>query len=128
MSPSRAVMTAKAAPDVLGPYSLGIKTESLIFLSGTIGIDPDSGNLVSGGVAVQARQALNNMQNILEENGASMNSVVKTTVFLTDIDDYTQVNAVYAEYFENEPPARSAVEVVALPGGAAVEIEAIALA
>lgn len=127
MPTSRQVMTAQAAPAVLGPYSLGIKTEGLIFLSGTIGIDPASGELVPGGVAAQAKQALTNMENILQENGSAMSSVVKTTVFLTDIADYAQVNSVYAEYFAEAPPARSAVEVVALPGGAAVEIEAIAL-
>jgi 2-iminobutanoate/2-iminopropanoate deaminase len=128
MAGKREVIRAEAGPKVLGPYSLGIQTEGFIFLSGTIGIDPASGSLVAGGVAAEARQALQNMKNLLEENGSDLASVVKTTVFLTNIEDYAEVNAVYAEYFSQDPPARSAVEVVALPGGAAVEMEAIALA
>lgn len=126
MSSKREVVKPSGAPNPLGPYSLAIKNNDLVFLSGTIGVDPATGSLVKGGVAAEARQALTNMQNILKAAGSGMGAVVKTTVFLTDIEDYAQVNEVYAEFFDHEPPARSAVQVVALPGGAAVEIEAIA--
>ncbi len=127
MTGKREVVTASGAPTALGPYSLAIKAEELVFLSGTIGVDPDTSSLVEGGVAAEARQALTNMQHILEAAGTELTKVVKTTVFLTDIDDYGQVNEVYAQFFDREPPARSAVQVAALPGGALVEIEAIAI-
>ena len=126
MAKKREVIRSDKAPSVLGPYSLGIQTQELIFLSGTIGVDPESGSLVAGGVGAEARQALTNMTNVLAAAGSNMAKVVKTTVFLTDIEDYGEVNQVYAEFFSEEPPARSAVQVGALPGGALVEIEAIA--
>ncbi len=118
---------ADKAPPVLGPYSLGVQVGSLVFTAGQVGLDPETGRLVPGGVEVQARQAIANLAAILEAAGSSLSSVVKTTVFLEDIADYTAVNAVYAEYFGPDFPARSAVQVAALPGGAAVEIEAIGL-
>ena len=87
MSEKRVVVKPSGAPAVLGPYSLAIKTEQLVFLSGTIGVNPDTGSLVEGGVAAEARQALTNMQNILKAAGSGMGAVLKTTVFLTDIED-----------------------------------------
>jgi 2-iminobutanoate/2-iminopropanoate deaminase len=127
MGSTKRVVTTNQAPKALGPYSLAIRTDNLVFMSGTIGVDPASGDLVSGGVGSETRQALTNMQNILAGAGSDLSAVVKTTVFLTDIKDYSEVNAIYAEFFAEDPPARSAVQVVALPGGAQVEIEAIAL-
>ena len=126
MASRREVIQSAKGPSAIGPYSLGIRTQDLIFLSGAIGVDPESGALVAGGVGAEARQALTNMSNILAAADSDMAQVVKTTVFLTDIEDYGEVNEVYAEFFPEEPPARSAVQVAALPAGALVEIEAIA--
>lgn len=115
------------APAAIGPYSVAIKAGSHIFASGQIGLNPITGNMVEGGVEAEAKQALNNLKNILEAAGSSMEKVVKTTVFLVDMNDFAKMNAVYAGYFSETPPARSAVQVGALPKNALVEIEAIAL-
>ncbi len=111
----------------IGPYSLGIKAGQFVFCSGQLGLDPATGNMVEGGVEAETRQALNNLATVLEAAGSSLGRVVKTTVFLRDINDFARMNAVYAEFFTSEPPARSAFQVAALPRGGAVEIEAIAL-
>lgn len=124
---NRDVLIASGAPEPIGPYSVGIRWGGLIFTSGSIGTDPESGDLVSGGVEAETRQALQNLSQVLQSGGSSLSRVVKTTVFLADLDDYASMNAVYAEFFHQEPPARSAVEVARLPKGAAVEIEAIAV-
>ena len=97
----------------------------MAFISGQLGFDPKTGVLVEGGVEAQARQALKNMQAILESAGTSLDNVVKTTVFLMDMADFAKVNAIYAEFFTVNPPARSAVQVAGLPKGGLVEIEAI---
>lgn len=110
----------------VAPYSPGIRLEQLVFTSGQIGLDPAAGKLVEGGVAAQARQALENLKAVLEAGGADLSTVLKTTVFLNDINDYGVVNEVYAQFFTQDPPARSAVQVAALPVGALVEVEAIA--
>ena len=110
----------------LAPYSPGIRYGDLIFTAGQIGLDPESQILVSGGVAVEAKQAMENLRSILEAAGASFDTLLKVTIFLVNIADYAEVNEVYGKYFADAPPARSAVQVVALPAGAAVEIEAIA--
>jgi 2-iminobutanoate/2-iminopropanoate deaminase len=123
----RDVLIADDAPAAIGPYSLGIKTGDMVFISGTLGIEPNSGEMVSGGIAAETRQVLTNMARILEAGGSSLQNVVKTTVFMQDLADFSEMNAVYAEFFSNEPPARSTVQVAALPKGAAVEIEAIAV-
>jgi len=115
------------APVAIGPYSVAIKAGSYVFISGQLGLDPVTGNMVEGGVEAEARRALDNMQNILKAAGSSMERVVKTTVFLVDMNDFAKMNAVYAGYFSETPPARSAVQVSALPKKAMVEIEAIAL-
>jgi 2-iminobutanoate/2-iminopropanoate deaminase len=99
----------------------------LNFASGTIGAEPESGNQVSSGINAATRQALQNLSQVVQSGGSSLRRVVKTTVFLADLDDYASMNTVYAEFFDQEPPARSAVEVARLPKGAAVEIEAIAV-
>ena len=115
------------APKALGPYSAGIKTGCFVFLSGQLGLDPKSGDLVAGGVEEQTRQSLKNLQSILTTNGLNMSHVVKTTVFLKDMGEFAKMNAVYAEFFKEDPPARSTVQAAALPKSGLVEIEAIAL-
>jgi 2-iminobutanoate/2-iminopropanoate deaminase len=110
----------------LAPYSPGIRSGRLVFTAGQVGLVPGTRDLVAGGVAAQARQALENLKTILEAGGGGLETVLKTTVFLADMNDYAAVNDVYAEFFSEDPPARSAVQVAALPIGALVEIEAIA--
>lgn len=119
------VTTDKAALPV-GPYSQAIKVGDLVFVAGEKGIDPRTGSVVEGGIAAETRQTLENIKAILEAAGATMDSVVRTVVYLTDISTFAEMNAVYAEYFTVAPPGRSCVQVVALPAGANVEIEATA--
>ena len=114
-------------PIAIGPYSLGVIANGFVFASGQLGLDPVTGNMVEGGVEAETRQALLNAKAILEAAGSGLDKVVKTTVFLQDIADFARMNAVYAEFFPSEPPARSAFQVAALPKGAAVEIETLAL-
>ncbi|NIS80420.1 MAG: hypothetical protein GTO14_09500 [Anaerolineales bacterium] len=123
----REVIIADKAPKAIGPYSLGILTQGLIFTSGTIGVDPGTGDFVPGGIEAETRQALENIANILAGGGSSLKSVVKTTVFMRDLSDFSKMNAVYAEYFGDDPPARSTIQVARLPKDAAIEIEAIAV-
>jgi 2-iminobutanoate/2-iminopropanoate deaminase len=115
------------APAAIGPYSQGIKTGSLLFVSGQLPIDPATGNLVAGDAAAQSEQSLRNLQAVVEQGGGELKDVVKTTVFLADIADFTAMNEVYRRYFSSECPARSAFQAAALPKGALVEIEAIAV-
>ncbi|HZD58747.1 MAG TPA: RidA family protein [Anaerolineales bacterium] len=125
--PEKQVIRTDKAPQAIGPYSLGVRVGELMFSAGQIGIDPQSGEVVSGGIEAETRQALLNLQAVLEAAGASLGNVVKTTVFLRDINEFGRMNGVYAEFFTEKPPARSAVQVAALPRGVAVEIEAVAL-
>ena len=120
------VIKCSNAPAAVGPYSAGIKSGDLIFLSGQLGLDPANNDFVEGGIEEQTKQALLNLQNVLEEVGADLSNVVKTIVFLNDINDFGKMNAVYAEFFKMNPPARSTVQVSALPKSGLVEIEAIA--
>ena len=122
----RKVIYTELAPKAVGPYSQGIKTDSMLFTSGQIAIDPHSGNLVEGGIEDQTMQAMENLRAVLQAGGSDFHRVVKVTVFLADINDFARFNAVYAQYFPNDPPARSAFQVAALPLGARVEIEMIA--
>lgn len=115
------------APQAIGPYSQAVRTESMVYTAGQIGLDPATMEIVSGGVEVETRQVLNNLKQVLEAANSGLNYVIKTTVFLRDMADFPKMNAVYAEFFPENPPARSTVAVVALPKGVAVEIEAIAL-
>jgi 2-iminobutanoate/2-iminopropanoate deaminase len=124
---SKQVVTAERAPKPIGPYSAAIACRGFVFVSGQLGIDPASGNLLEG-VEAQARQALRNLSAVLEAAGTDLSSVVKTTVFLKDIADFALVNGIYAEFFTQDFPARSAIQVAALPKGGLVEIEAIAAA
>jgi 2-iminobutanoate/2-iminopropanoate deaminase len=121
------VIKTKEAPEAIGPYSVGISAGGFVFTAGQIGIEPSTGEVVSGGVEAETRQALANLSKVLQSGGSSIDQVVKTTVFLRDIQDFTKMNEVYAEFFKENHPARSAVQVAALPKGVAVEIEAIAL-
>ena len=120
------VISTSKAPAAIGPYSQAIQVGNLVFASGQIPIDPATGNFVAGGVREQARQLLTNVKAILDEAGLTLDNVVKTTVFLADMNDFADVNAVYAEFFAEPYPARSAVAVKTLPKGALVEIEVIA--
>ncbi len=121
------IITAKDAPKAIGPYSAGVQTENLIFSAGQLGFDPLTGEFVSDEVVEQTRQALKNLKAILEAGGSALENVVKTTVFLRDMNDFAAMNAVYAEFFTENFPARSAVQVARLPKDAAVEIEAVAV-
>ena len=121
------IVQTDKAPKAIGPYSQAIRIEGLVFSAGQIGLDPSTGELVPGGVEAQTRQVLTNLKNVLAAAGSDLNFVVKTTVFLKDMNDFPKMNAVYAEFFPENPPARSTVAVSALPKGALVEIEAVAL-
>ena len=125
--PDKEVIATKDAPAAIGPYSQAIRVQDFVFTAGQIAIDPATGKLVAGDVKTQTRQVLQNLAAVLKAAGSSISQVVKTTVFLEDIQTYPEVNAVYGEFFTESPPARSAVQVTALPLGALVEIEAIAI-
>ena len=119
---------ASKAPAAIGPYSQAIRVGNLVFASGQIPIDPATGVFVPGGIKEQTRQSLTNVKTILEAAGLTMANVVKTTVFMADMNDFAEMNSVYAEFFTEPYPARSAVAVKALPKGALVEIEVVAAA
>jgi len=120
------VIATSNAPAAIGPYSQAIETNGFVFVSGQIPIVPQTGNLVDGGIEQQTEQVLKNIAAILETAGLSLANVVKTTVLLKSINDFAAMNAIYAKFFTNEAPARAAYEVVNLPKGALIEIEAIA--
>ena len=120
------IVFTEQAPKVVGPYSQGVKANGFVFTAGQIGINPKTGKMVEGPIEEEVRQILKNLKAVLEAAGSSLDKVVKTTVFLRDMDDYTQVNAVYGEFFTSFP-ARSAVQVARLPLNVRVEIEAVAL-
>ena len=121
----KAISTQKA-PAAIGPYSQAIQVGTLVYTSGQIPIDPATGSFVEGGIKEQTRQSLANVKAILEEAGLTMGNVVKTTVFVADMNDFADMNAVYAEFFAEPYPTRSAVAVKTLPKGALVEIEVVA--
>ena len=123
----REVVTCSDAPKAIGPYSVAIATDNLVFVSGQLGIDPATGTIVEGGIQAQTRTALTNLKSILTSAGSSLEQVVKTTVFMTDMAQFAEMNAIYAEFFTSDFPARSAIQVAALPKGGIVEIEAIAV-
>jgi 2-iminobutanoate/2-iminopropanoate deaminase len=124
---TRDIIATDRAPGAVGPYSQGIRTDLLIFTAGQIPVDPSTGQLVDGPIEDQTRRVLDNVRAVLEAGGSGLDRVVKMTVFMTDLGDFKRMNAVYAEYFPDAPPARSAFQVGALPLGAAIEMEAIAL-
>ena len=120
-------IATKKAPAAIGPYSQGIRAGNTIYVSGQIPIDPATGEFAGADIETQTRQSLTNIRNILEEAGASMKDVVKTTVLLNDIGDFAAMNKVYAEFFSEPYPARAAFQAAAIPKGALVEIEAVAV-
>ena len=122
---NRKVVSTDKAPQAIGPYSQGIESGCFLFLSGQLGLIPATGEFVKGGIEEQTHQALSNSKSIIESCGRVMSDVVKTTVFLKNMEDFPKMNAVYATFFEKDPPARSTVEVAALPKHGLVEIEAI---
>lgn len=123
----KTIIKTELAPAALGPYSVAVAGGPFVFTAGQLGIDPKTGNLVEGGIEAETRQALQNLSAVLEAANSCLDNVVKTTVFLRDINDFAKMNAVYGEFFAENPPARSAVQVAALPKNGAVEIEVIGL-
>ncbi len=124
--PKQVIHTDKA-PKAIGPYSQAIRTDSMIYTAGQIALDPATMELVAGGIEEQTHQVFANLRNVLEAAGSSLQHVVKTTVFLKDMNDFAKMNAIYAEYFGENRPARSTVAVAGLPKGGMVEIEVVAL-
>jgi len=116
------------APQAIGPYSQALKANGLVFVSGQIPIDPRTGQFVAGGIAEQTEQVLKNLAALLEASGSSLAQVLKTTVFLADMEEFAAMNEIYGRFFTEEPPARATVQAARLPRDARVEIEAIALA
>ena len=119
-------LTTEKAPAAIGPYSQGIKANGMVFVYGQLPVDPATGELLTE-IAAATRQSLTNLAAVLAAGGCTMDQVVKTTVFLSDLKNFTAMNEVYSEFFKTNPPARSTVQVAALPKGAVVEIEAIAV-
>lgn len=125
MSHHRRTVTAVGAPAAIGPYSHAIVAGGLLFCSGQVPLDPDSGELVGGSIADQARRCLTSLQAVCAAAGAELGDAVRCTVLLTSMDDFAEVNEAYGEFFPGDPPARVAYAVAALPKGAAVEIDAV---
>ena len=121
------VIATKHAPTAIGPYSQAVRAGQFVFCSGQIPLDPASGELVSGGVANQTRRVLQNLKAVLEEAGASLGTVVKTTVYVKDMGDFAEMNGAYAEFFKDSPPARATVQAARLPKDVSVEIDAVAI-
>lgn len=124
----REVISTSGAPQAIGPYSQAVKAGNLVFVSGQIPIDPETGEVVGGGIEEQTARVLQNLQAILEAAGASLKDVVRTTVFLADLADFGKMNEVYGRFFPENPPARTTVQAAGLPRGVRVEIDAIAVA
>jgi 2-iminobutanoate/2-iminopropanoate deaminase len=122
------IISTSDAPAAIGPYSQGVRLGSTIYLSGQIPLDPKSGQIVAGGIDVQTKRVMENIGAVLRAEGLTFENVAKTTIFLADLGDFQTVNEIYGSYFKQAPPARSTVQVAALPKGARVEIEVIALA
>jgi len=120
------IISTNEAPAAIGPYSQAVRSGNFLFCSGQIPLDPKSGEIVSGDIAAQTRRVLDNVAALLRAEGLTFDNVVKTTIFLTDLEDFQTVNEVYGSYFKQDPPARSTVQVSALPKGAKIEIDAIA--
>jgi 2-iminobutanoate/2-iminopropanoate deaminase len=122
------IISTSEAPAAIGPYSQAVRSGRFLFCSGQIPLDPKSGQIISGDIAAQTRRVLDNIAAVLRSDGLTLDNVIKTTVFLTDLGDFQTVNEIYGSYFKQDPPARSTVQVAALPKGAKVEIEVIAAA
>lgn len=124
----RRIIFTQDAPKAIGPYSQAVRTGEFVFCAGQIPLDPVTMKLVEGDISIQTRRVLTNLSNVLQAAGSSLSRVVKTTVFLADLQDFQAMNAVYAEFFSEQPPARSTIQAGRLPAGALLEIEAIAIA
>lgn len=122
----KTIISTPKAPAAIGPYSQAVLVNGMLFTSGVIPIDPETDTLVEGDVTVQARQAIGNLKNLIEASGSSMDKVVKTTVFIKDMNDFGKINDIYKDFFTSDFPARSCVEVARLPKDVLIEIEAIA--
>lgn len=121
------VISTKKAPGVIGPYSQGMKSGNMIFTSGQLGLNPETGELENSDIRKEAKQSLENLKAVIEAAGGSLNDVIKTTVFIKDMNQFGDINEVYGEYFSDNKPARSCVEVARLPKDGNIEIEAVAL-
>ena len=126
-STSKQIISTEKAPKAIGPYSQAVRIEGMVYTAGQIALDPASMELVGEGVEAQTLQVLTNLKHILEAAGTDMDHVIKTTVFLESMDDFSAMNTIYAEFFADNPPARSTIAVKGLPKGARVEIEVVAL-
>ena len=123
----KTIISTPKAPAAIGPYSQAVLVNGMLFTSGVIPIDPETNTLVEGDVTVQARQAIGNLKNLIEASGSSMDKVVKTTVFIKDMNDFGKINDIYKDFFTSDFPARSCVEVARLPKDVLIEIEALSL-
>jgi 2-iminobutanoate/2-iminopropanoate deaminase len=123
---SKEIVRTEKAPGAIGPYSQAVKYGNLVFTSGSIGIDPVTGAFPEGGLQAQAKQCLENLKVILEASGSRLENVLKTTVFIKDMNDFSKINEIYGQYFTEKQPGRSCVEVARLPKDALIEIEAVA--
>ena len=121
------IVSTSKAPKAIGPYSQAIVTEDMVFTAGQVGLIPETMEMAEGGIEAQTRQVLTNLKHVLESANSGLNLVIKTTVFLQSMDDFAAMNGIYAEFFPENPPARSTVAVAALPKGALVEIECVAM-
>jgi 2-iminobutanoate/2-iminopropanoate deaminase len=127
MTQQRTIIATEKAPGAVGPYNQAVRVGDLVFTAGQIPLDPETGTMVSAAIEDQTRQVLKNLAAVLEAAGSGLENIVKVTVFMTDLGQFGQMNAVYAEFFPEAPPARSAVEVSRLPLGAMIEMEAVAV-
>ena len=127
MNEKRTIINTETAPAAIGPYSQAVKTDTMVFVSGQLAFDPATGNLITDDIKAEARQAMNNLKTILEASDSSLEKVVKTTLFIKNMDDFPLINEVYGEFFTKDFPARACVEVARLPRDAHFEIEAVAL-
>ena len=126
-SEGRMIIYTDKAPEAIGPYSQAVRVGNMVFTAGQLGLDPATMDIVSGGIEAETRQVLTNLKEILKSANSGMSNVIKTVVFLRDMADFPKMNNIYAQFFTENPPARSTVEVAGLPKNVAVEIEAIAL-
>ncbi len=124
---SKEIISTSNAPAAVGPYSQAVRLGNLVYTAGQIALVPDTGQLVSDDTEAQTRQVMENLKNVLAAAGSSLDNILKTTIFVTDLGDFVLINSIYGSFFEVDPPARSTVQVAALPLGAKVEVEAVAV-
>ena len=127
MNANQTIVSTESAPSAIGPYSQAVKTDTMVFVSGQLAFDPATGNLITDDIKAEARQAMNNLKTILEASDSGLEKVVKTTLFIKNMDDFPLINEVYGEFFTKDFPARACVEVARLPRDAHFEIEAVGL-